>query len=135
MERSSKYKLLFAVHDHCEFAEVSVASVNPESSTAEDLPTLQTTDDAWAIPHARNGMIAAVKTFGIRDEKLRISSLRVTISDSTPDNIAVAAFISTGIYVGKIFDPNTFIDSFIRDGRIRFPQNDDQLRDWLNPSP
>lgn len=103
------------------------------SATTGDLAISVTTDDLWAVPHARKGMSAAAKAFGIEDE-LCVSDLRVTIADSTPDNIAVAAFIAVGLLVGTIRDPNSYIDNFIHDGRIRFPETEAQLAEWIPTS-
>ena len=135
MGRSSTYKLLFAVHDHCEFAEVTVADSPRDANACENSPILVTNDDMWAIPHARNGMSAGIRAFGIDGNTLHVNALRVTAADSTPDNVAVAAFIAVGLYADRIDDADCYIDNFIHGGRIRFPETDDELADWLRLSP
>jgi hypothetical protein len=131
MKHSFTYKLLFAVHDHCEFAEVSVVATDQGRVDFAEAPPIVSIDDKWAIAHAQNGISAAAKWFGIDSRRLRLNALRVTYSDSTPDNVAVAAFIAVGVLAGRIDDTNSYIDNFIHDDRIRFPRTETQFAEWL----
>lgn len=111
-----------------------MVTVDHESVDSAVVPPFVTADDMWAIDHAQNGICAAAKYFGIDNRLLRLNALRVTYSDSTPNNVAVAAFIAVGLLTGKIDDPNSYIDNFIHDGRIRFPDTETQLANWLPAS-
>lgn len=71
---------------------------------------------------------------GMNPGSLYVHALRVTTSDSTPGNIAVAAFIAVGLYANVIDDPYKYIDHFIPDRRIRFPTSDGMLAEWLHTS-
>jgi hypothetical protein len=115
---SGKFKLTRAVGHRGNFADVEVRLVRGSDDRSVSASDSIPEEFQWGVTHAVPGVLQALEEFDPTGATSAVvERLVVILADSTPHNIAAAAYIATA----RAFGTDAPLEQFIQNDRIVFP--------------